>query len=114
MGRPERPVDASSGPIPAFAHDLRVLRRRAGNPSYRELASKALFSPSVLSSAAAGRRLPTLAVTLAFVSGCGGDVGAWERRWRETADQAGVTAAVRDDRPHAADARGAVPIVARP
>ncbi|HWO62974.1 MAG TPA: NB-ARC domain-containing protein [Umezawaea sp.] len=100
MGRPERPLDASSGPITAFAHDLRVLRHRAGNPSYRELASKALFSPSVLSSAAGGRRLPTLAATLAFVSACGGDVRAWERRWLEIAERSGMMTVVRDDRPH--------------
>ncbi|MEV6909045.1 NB-ARC domain-containing protein [Amycolatopsis sp. NPDC051071] len=92
MGRPERPLDGSTGPIAAFAHDLRVLRNRAGNPSYRELARTALFAPSVLSSAASGHRLPTLAVTLAFVSACGGDRAAWERRWRSIAGQMGVEA----------------------
>lgn len=113
MGRPERPLDASGGPIPAFAHDLRLLRRRAGNPSYRELARRALFSPSVLSSAADGRRLPTLAVTLAFVSACGGDLGAWERRWRDIAEQSGVPAAAWTDRPYGGDAPGP-PVPTRP
>jgi hypothetical protein len=98
MGRPERPLDATNGPIAAFAHDLRVLRSRAGNPSYRELARTALFAPSVLSSAASGHRLPTLAVTLAFVSACGGDRAAWERRWRTIAGQAGIAAEARDER----------------
>jgi hypothetical protein len=56
MARPERPLDPSTGPIPAFAYSLRMLRRQAGNPTYRMLARKALFSPSVLSSAADGRR----------------------------------------------------------
>ncbi|HEV2780956.1 MAG TPA: NB-ARC domain-containing protein [Actinophytocola sp.] len=101
MGRPERPLDASGGPVPAFAHDLRALRHRAGNPSYRRLAGDALFSPSVLSSAAGGWRLPTLAVTMAFVSACGGDRVQWERRWREIAERSAV---VRDDRPYAPDA----------
>jgi hypothetical protein len=87
MGRPERPLDKTTGPIAVFAHDLRLLRTRAGNPSYRELARKALFAPSVLSSAASGHRLPTLAVTLAFVSACGGDRVEWERRWRGIAGQ---------------------------
>lgn len=109
MGRPERPLDASSGPITAFAHDLRVLRHRAGNPSYRELASKALFSPSVLSSAAGGRRLPTLAAALAFVSACGGDLVAWERRWLEIAEQAGMLTVVQDDRPRGREAGTARP-----
>ncbi|HET6288840.1 MAG TPA: NB-ARC domain-containing protein [Amycolatopsis sp.] len=95
MGRPERPLDGTTGPIAAFAHDLRVLRNRAGNPSYRELARTALFAPSVLSSAASGHRLPTLAVTLAFVSACGGDRAAWERRWRSVA---GSGVEVREDR----------------
>ncbi|WP_345434239.1 hypothetical protein [Actinoallomurus vinaceus] len=31
--------------------------------------------------AAAGRRLPTLDVTLAFVRACGGDTGEWRERW---------------------------------
>ncbi|KFU77110.1 NB-ARC domain-containing protein [Amycolatopsis lurida] len=98
MGRPERPLDGSTGPIAAFAHDLRVLRNRAGNPSYRELARTALFAPSVLSSAASGHRLPTLAVTLAFVSACGGDRAVWERRWRSVAGQPGAGAETREDR----------------
>ena len=89
MGRPERPLDLTAGPIAAFAHELRVLRSRAGNASYRELARAAHFAPSVLSSAASGRRLPTLAVTLAFVSACGGDRLAWEQRWRSIAGQKG-------------------------
>lgn len=89
MGRPERPLDPTAGPIAAFAHELRVLRSRAGNASYRELARAAHFAPSVLSSAASGRRLPTLAVTLAFVSACGGDRLAWERRWRSIAGKKG-------------------------
>jgi hypothetical protein len=85
MGRPERPLDGSGGPVAAFAYDLRALRKKAGNPSYRELARTALFAPSVLSSAASGYRLPTLPVALAFVTACRGDREAWERRWREVA-----------------------------
>ncbi|SEC80491.1 hypothetical protein SAMN04489727_5154 [Amycolatopsis tolypomycina] len=88
MGRPERPLDPTAGPVAAFAHELRVLRNRAGNAGYRELARTAHFAPSVLSTAASGRRLPTLAVTLAFVSACGGDRGAWEQRWWSVAQEA--------------------------
>jgi NB-ARC domain len=93
MGRPERPLDAASGLVGAFAFDLRELRKRAGSPSYRELARIALFSPSVLSAAASGRALPTLQVTLAFVDACGGDRAAWERRWRGLAGLARTVAA---------------------
>ncbi|MGV9617091.1 helix-turn-helix domain-containing protein, partial [Nocardia xishanensis] len=81
MGRREKPIDIRSGPVAAFAGDLRKLRAAAGNPSYRQLASAALYSPSVLSDAAGGHRLPTLPVALAFVRACGGDPAEWERRW---------------------------------
>jgi len=98
MGRPERPLNGTNDPIAAFAHDLRELRKRAGNPSYRELARTALFAPSVLSSAASGHRLPTLPVTLAFVASCGGDRAAWERRWRKVAGHVGTAPESRDER----------------
>jgi hypothetical protein len=97
-------LEATESPIVAFARDLRALRRTAGNPSYRELARTALFAPSVLSSAASGRRLPTLPVTLAFVAACNGDQAAWERRWRSvTAD---VTAGCEPARPMSRAAAG--------
>ncbi|MFE6866603.1 helix-turn-helix domain-containing protein [Kitasatospora sp. NPDC057692] len=80
-GRPERPLDPDAGPVEAFAHALRALRREAGNPSYRWIADRAHYSHTVLSDAARGERLPTLAVTLAFVEACGADRGAWEARW---------------------------------
>jgi hypothetical protein len=89
MGRPEKPLNGANDPIAAFAHDLRELRKRAGNPSYRELARTALFAPSVLSSAASGHRLPTLPVTLAFVASCGGDRTSWEGRWQKVAGNVG-------------------------
>lgn len=90
MGRPEKPLDSGESPLAAFAHDLRELRGRAGKPSYRDMARTALFSPSVLSSAANGRRLPTLQVTLAYVRSCGGNCADWEHRWRALARQMGL------------------------
>jgi hypothetical protein len=98
MGRPEKPLAGTNDPIAAFAHDLRELRKRAGNPSYRQLARRALFVPSVLSSAASGHRLPTLPVTLAFVASCGGDRAIWERRWRKVAGHVGATTEFRPER----------------
>ncbi|MFD3523609.1 XRE family transcriptional regulator [Streptomyces sp. NPDC058653] len=86
MPRRERPLDAVNGPLPEFAEGLRQLRRKAGNPPYRRLAELAHYSISTLSSAASGQRLPTLAVTLAYVRACDGNAAEWERRWRETAD----------------------------
>jgi WD40 repeat protein len=38
-----------------------------------------------LSDAAGGKRLPTLAVTLAYVRACDGDIDEWRRRWHEVA-----------------------------
>ncbi|CAL9471349.1 nSTAND1 domain-containing NTPase [Streptomyces sp. enrichment culture] len=86
MSRKERPLDAGDGPLREFAAGLRQLRRKAGNPGYRTLAARAHYSISTLSAAASGRRLPTRAVTLAYVRACDGDVREWERRWRDVAE----------------------------
>ncbi|XVS61247.1 hypothetical protein ACQPYE_23405 [Actinosynnema sp. CA-299493] len=85
MPRTERPLVEEDTPVLKFAGDLRRLRRVAGLPSYRELGRLANYSPAALSEAVAGRRLPSLAVTRAFVRACGGDVEQWTARWRELA-----------------------------
>ncbi|MEU2086711.1 DNA-binding protein [Streptomyces albus] len=82
MGRRERPVDPAEGPVQQFAYELRKLREEAGRPTYRQLAARCGYSVTTLSQAAAGERLPSLAVTLAYVTACGGDPAEWERRWR--------------------------------
>ncbi len=87
MARPERPVDPDDGPLARFAFDLRELRQAGGGIGYRELAKRAHFSRTALSHAASGTELPSLAVTLAYVATCGGDVTAWEARWHELASQ---------------------------
>ncbi|OAR24626.1 hypothetical protein A8W25_19835 [Streptomyces sp. ERV7] len=79
--------------------------------SYRVLAKKTGYSPSTLSQAAAGEKLPSLAVTLAYVEACGGDADreAWEARWHE-AEQAArretATARTEADRDAPAPYRG--------
>jgi WD40 repeat protein len=83
--RGERPLGPGADVLLRFAGDLRRLRERAGSPTYRELATRAHYSPAALSEAAGGRKLPTLAVTLAYVSACGGDTAGWMARWRQTA-----------------------------
>ncbi|MFI7386244.1 hypothetical protein [Streptomyces sp. NPDC049813] len=82
------------------------MRHGAGSPSYRALSERAHYSVATLSGAAAGRRLPTLDVTLAYVRACGGDAEAWERRWYQVAAElaAGTTT----------EARGAGPPPDRP
>lgn len=85
MGRPERALDPDDGPLQRLALGLRELREAAGRPSYRELARRAHFSVTALSEAAGGVVLPTLPVTLAYATACGGDRDEWERRWQEVA-----------------------------
>ncbi|MGX2995680.1 nSTAND1 domain-containing NTPase [Streptomyces sp. JNUCC 64] len=82
MGRREKPLDPSAGPVGAFAEALRELRRTAGAPTYRAMAAGSPYSASTLSAAASGERLPSLPVVLAYVRACGGDPEGWERRWR--------------------------------
>lgn len=85
MPRGERPLDVGDSPLLSFAADLRSLRDRAGGCSYRQLGARAHYSATTLSDAAGGRRLPTLAVTLAYVRACEGDVSEWEDRWHQVA-----------------------------
>ncbi|SMD17008.1 helix-turn-helix domain-containing protein [Lentzea albidocapillata] len=85
MPRGERPLGPEDTALLRFAGDLRRLRDQAGKPSYRELARRANYSPTALSDAAGGRKLPSLALTLAFVRACEADPASWTRRWRELA-----------------------------
>jgi WD40 repeat protein len=87
MGRPERPVDPTAGPLQRFAWDLRQLRQRAGGVSYRQLARRANYSATALSAAAAGEQLPSRAVTLAYVEACGGNRKEWATRWTAVAEE---------------------------
>ncbi|MFE6591684.1 WD40 repeat domain-containing protein [Streptomyces sp. NPDC057781] len=97
VGRRERRLDPDAGPVQRFAAELRALRESVGRPTYRAMAQKVPFSVTALSQAAAGRQLPTLAVTLAYVDVCGGDPEEWERRWRETSAEAAALAAADED-----------------
>ncbi|MEU4741741.1 XRE family transcriptional regulator [Actinosynnema sp. NPDC023658] len=85
MPRGERPLDVGDSPLLKFAADLRSLRDKAGGRSYRQMGARAHYSATTLSDAAGGRKLPTLAVTLAYVRACEGDVAEWEDRWRQVA-----------------------------
>ncbi|WP_019075037.1 nSTAND1 domain-containing NTPase [Streptomyces hokutonensis] len=88
MGRPERPVDPGAGAVQELAHALRELRRAAGGPSYRTMAKAAGFAATTLSQAAAGERLPRLAVVEGYVQACGGDPAEWGPRWKEAEAEA--------------------------
>jgi hypothetical protein len=85
MGRPQRRLDPQTGPLQHFAAQLRQLREQAGGLSYRQLAKRAHYSATALSEAAGGDKLPSLAVTLAYVEACGGDRDEWQARWQTVA-----------------------------
>ncbi|MFE4330381.1 hypothetical protein ACFRQM_13195 [Streptomyces sp. NPDC056831] len=78
-------MDPAAGAVQMFAHELRKLRHRAGSPTYRAMARHAPFSAPTLSAAAAGERLPSLPVALAYAAACGGEAAHWEERWRAAA-----------------------------
>ncbi|MGQ4457900.1 ATP-binding protein [[Kitasatospora] papulosa] len=89
-GRRERPLDPQAGPLERFALALRELRERAGL-TYTEMADAAHFSASTLSQAAAGHRLPTLPVLLAYVRACGELPGPWVKRWERLEHEAAAS-----------------------
>ena len=89
MPRRERPLDEGDTALLRFARDLRLLREKAGRPTYRQLSDRANYSEAALSLAAGGRKLPSLAVALAYVRACDGPVGEWEERWHEVAADVG-------------------------
>ncbi len=97
MPRGVRSLDDGDDVVVAFAVELRALRERAGQPPYRELARRAHYSAGTLSDAAGGRKLPSLAVTLAYVRACDGDVDEWERRWHETAAELAAATNIEPD-----------------
>ena len=69
MARPERPVEGT-GPVPDLARALRQVREQAGNPGYRQLSGKTLYSRETLAAAARGEECPTWEVAKAFANAC--------------------------------------------
>jgi hypothetical protein len=65
----------------AFLRDMRALRDQAGLGP-RDLAARAHFPESTLTTAEAGPDLPSLPVLQAYVRGCGAPEAEWEDRWR--------------------------------
>jgi DNA-binding XRE family transcriptional regulator len=82
MGRPEEHLKRDGSPEREFAFWLRDLRNHAGL-TYEGMARAVNYSTSTMQSAAAGRQLPTLKVTLAFVRACNGDLAQWENYWTQ-------------------------------
>src|SRR6266404_6953101 len=87
VGRPERPLNTTAGPLAEFAGELRRLR---GPRTYRELAAATGLSIATLRAAAAGERLPTWKVTRAFTAACGGEEGKIRKAWEGACTAAGL------------------------
>jgi transcriptional regulator with XRE-family HTH domain len=83
VGRRESPLDPEGGELARFAQALRDLRS-GRNLTYAQLAASTHYSRSTLQEACAGRRLPSLDVTLAIAGACGGDEQQWRSRWVAT------------------------------
>jgi transcriptional regulator with XRE-family HTH domain len=84
MPRPEKPINPA-WPLAFFAGGLRELRNKRGI-TYREMARLTHYGITTLSMAANGQSLPTLEVTLAYVSVCNGCRDDWDRRWHQARD----------------------------
>jgi transcriptional regulator with XRE-family HTH domain len=84
-------------PVQRFAAALRELRYEAGSPTYRTLSARSGYSVPALSQAAAGERLPTLAVVLAYARACGGDPVRWRKRWHLALQEEAARRPARDD-----------------
>ncbi|WP_405879937.1 XRE family transcriptional regulator [Streptomyces sp. NBC_01136] len=106
MGRREVEINPLAGPVEELAGALRDLRAASGLPTYRQMAARTHYSASVLSRAARGSQLPSLAVVKAFAEACGADPGPYEQRWRQARQ------ALHADEP--ADEREATPARTRP
>jgi hypothetical protein len=100
MARPENSI-TEQGPVANLARALREVRARAGSPTYRNLAEKALHSASVLADAASGKHCPTWRVTESFAAACGADPETLRSLWAEANkhDRARRQAARRHSRP---------------
>ncbi|MEU7648143.1 nSTAND1 domain-containing NTPase [Streptomyces huasconensis] len=99
MGRREGELDPAAGSVQRFAFELRKLRQEAGALTYRDMARRTGYSVATLSRAAAGERLPSLPVALAYVRACGADAAEWEQRWHAAAEEKAA------EPPHGEEAR---------
>ncbi len=88
MGPQGWPQDPSEDSVERFARDLKALRTATGR-SLRDVARKGNASHDSIHQAERGRRLPTAAITAAYVGGAGGsgeDVTRWTERCERLRD----------------------------
>lgn len=70
--------------IAEFALDLKVVRRQAGDLSYRRLGSRTSYSVATITRALKGETLPGWPFTEEFLRACGcrpEEIGRWRARW---------------------------------
>ncbi|MEV3938728.1 helix-turn-helix domain-containing protein [Glycomyces sp. NPDC049804] len=79
------PVSPSggAGPLADFQAALRALRERAGNPSFRQMATRVARHYSTLARVEVPGRIPPRDAVLAYVEACRGDVTLWSRQYRD-------------------------------
>ena len=78
---PKPPAPTPPGPIGDFAYYLRGLSINAGKPSYSRMRKATNYGRSALSTAFAGKRLPTWELASRLVRFLGGDIDDARQRW---------------------------------
>ncbi|WP_157852320.1 helix-turn-helix domain-containing protein [Kitasatospora sp. NRRL B-11411] len=81
MGRPEKLIDIMKGPLAQFGADLKMVRHRAGTPTYEVMAAETGLSVGALSEAALGESCPSWRTLSAYLRFCGVDPQDWRPRW---------------------------------
>jgi len=77
----------SAEAIAAFAVDLKIVRRHAGDTPYRQLATTTGYSIATITRALKGEILPSWDFTKAFLTACGADdLDRWRNKWTEIMD----------------------------
>jgi hypothetical protein len=80
-GRPEKTIDAMTGPLAQFGLDVKAVRWRAGRPTYEVMSAATGISVGALSEAALGRSCPSWRTLCAYLDFCGVDPQDWRPRW---------------------------------
>ncbi|MFI9452317.1 NBR1-Ig-like domain-containing protein [Amycolatopsis sp. NPDC052450] len=80
---PEPRTDERAPELEAFMAELRKLRTRAGEPSFRKMAAKSgAVSHATLHLTVTGKRLQPWETVREFVRACDGDEQEWHARWQ--------------------------------
>ncbi|MFF0561937.1 helix-turn-helix domain-containing protein [Streptomyces sp. NPDC004266] len=98
MPRTDAPIHPEATPqLERLASSLRQVKETSGL-SYRALGNTAHYSAASLSQAASGRKLPTWAITWAYVRTCDPDADRdyWHSLWESAAQAQAELAAARD------------------